>query len=496
MIKTQVDLVSRTGTTSKTSCVFSANANCLFEAGNNSKNIAILPRPEMSEYITGNESKRDILNRGLHRGFQSNLNESVSCLTLMETEPGKELLFVGGNNALEIFEFSNSLEFTKIFHAKEEVFSLKGVAQGALIVGRGKYEKKMIKGKTALIVFLPKTDLNAEEKFRMKKTKTPFYCMFNTSISGLVTKDSQLLVIGVHNQERNSFCIENLDTGNFFKVRAHTMTIYALAIDPLSRFMVTGGWDKSLVLWTPKTPLEELESSKTNSQIEKRFFKEEKRNSNFHSSWINHVQIVCKAPNLTNTFVITGGFDHHVKILSLNRFETLYDFNFMVKVFDCEMFENKLWIVGDEPDRLVMVSGINLMGKQIKNLKNNLRSFLGNKYVDSMIKVNRDKKEAQLKMQKEEQLVKYQVLLEESEHTINQLELQKERSDERIQSLLNKISELENKNRELSRRVKDHCESEKVAKEKVNQIGELVRKLKSEPAKSDHYISLILEKLE
>jgi WD40 repeat protein len=494
MQPSQVDLTSRTGTLSKTSCAFSRIANCLFEGGVGSSNIAILPKEEMDEYIAHNESERDILNSNLHKGFKSNLNKSISCIEIFSLSPTEELLFIGGNKGVEVFQYSSNLALKSVFKHKGEVFCLKAIKEGALIIGRGKIEKKVFKGASAIVLTIPNTKLNSGTKFIARKTKNPYFCMFNTSITGFITKTFKILVIGIHNQERNCLCIENLETGNFFKVKAHTMTIYSVAIDPVSRFMVTGGWDKSLVLWTPKTPLEELKAFTLNSQIAKRFFKEEKRNHNFHESWINHLQIIKRGEDLTNTFVISGGFDYHVKIVSLNRFETLYEFNFGKKVFDCVMYEHDLWVVGDEPDRLLMVANINLKEDQKENVKNNLKNYLENKYADSSIKIKTDKIN-NIKKNLNEEVTNYQVLLEESQHVINQMEVEKKESDNYINKLLEKINKLERENNKLKDENKVLLKNEKNQKKMLKEIKEIVDESKSNPDQYESGFSQILEKM-
>ena len=472
----QVNLTSRSGCSSKSSCVFSESAKCLFEAGKNSSNIAILPRSQIKHYDSLRESQMEVLGMELHKGFKSHLNSSISCLEIMKLPNQEELLFVGGKQALEVYNFSRGNELKRIHIVKEEAFSLRALSEGVLIIGRGFKEKKILKGRSALVLMVPGTKLNPGENFVQKKTKTSFLCTFGTSLTGLLNNHSELIILGVHNQKRNCVAAENLHTGKCFSFKAHTILVYSLAVDWESRWVVSGGWDKSVALWKPTNPLEDMDLMGQIAQEKELFFRESKRMDGLHKSWVNHLQIFRDGEGPSNAFVLSGGFDHQVKILSLQRLEILYEFDFKAKVFNCCVYKKDIWVVGEDPDRLQLITPINLKKKKVITLKNHLRNFLGNQLLDSKIRKTEQDKLTAEEMKTRQEFLKYQNLLEESESTITEIEDEKIKLKKDRMKLFDKLKEKEQKRKKL--KVENVTLSEK-NKKLINTLKDIDKILES-----------------
>ena len=414
------NLNSRTGSSSKTCCLYSPFIDCLLEAGMDSPRIAILPKSEIEEYKTLSESKRSLLNSNLHKGFTCEENRSVTCLEIIQHNEDSSFLCVGGDKGLEVFQLLANLQLKKMFFKEGKVYSLKGLDREVLLVGRGDEDEKVVKGKKALVVLLPTIKLNDEANFVIKKTSSLFFSRFNTSITGVITKDSNIFVIGVSALERDTLLIENLNTSMCMKFKAHTMNIYSLALEPNSNMILSGGWDKCLVTWKILKPFDSLFENITDQ-----FHKEKARKNNFHKSWITHLQVKYRGGETDEPYLLTGSFDHFVKIVSIDKLDTLFTFDFKAKVFSCAMFDSSLWIVGDDPIRIQMNTPVDVKGGQINNLKQRLRTFMGKKVLDLKIMKNLERKSVQLDSLKMSEKMNYQILLEESENTIRKLEEEK-----------------------------------------------------------------------
>ena len=310
----------------------------------------------------------------------------------------REYLALGGDKCLEVFELETNLKAKFLFELMGSVFSL--FWEGTyLVVGRGVLKNKQMSGLHAqAIVFHRqeslskirstvqgqlqkvlemgsgtnknhfKADFEKQENEQNKKssgkkgkgnafterssslenedlsvmtTKTSFYCMFGTSIGGFRCKRSfEKHVVGVWEEQRSYVVVENLDTGLVTKVKAHTMTVYSIGIESKQNLVVSGGWDKNLAVWS-------LKHIEGRAELHREGFKED-----LHDSWINHIQVLKIRQNLDYKIVLTGGFDHKVKMLSIFTLEELMSFEFSSRVLDCCFIKDKLLVVGEHRKRV------------------------------------------------------------------------------------------------------------------------------------------------
>lgn len=322
--------------------------------------------------------------------IRSRRNRGISCVEILEFE-GREYLALGGDKSLEVFELQTNLKAVFLFELLGSVFSLFW-AETYLVVGSGKLKNKQMNGLPAQVILFHRQDsmsrirstvqsrmmkkkkeaeqnafsrgietLNSED-LSVRTTKTSFFCMFGTSIGGFKDlKNKEKHVAGVWDEQRSFLIVENLDSGMVTKIKAHTMTIYSIGIESKKSLMVTGGWDKNLAVWSLKDNGNQLE-------LQREGYKE-----GLHDSWINHIQVLRIKQNLDYKIVLTGGFDHKVKMLSIFTLEELMTFEFTQRVLDCCFIEDKLLVIGEHPKRIRIFYEPDILQHKKETLKTKIK---------------------------------------------------------------------------------------------------------------------------